>query len=269
MTTLNNEILKYSINYFINKLNNTDSLYIINKNMEARVLFYYKPDIYFLSDKISLEEKYIDKSNDIIIESICAEISDKFENSDLLRKSLKVKDMDIVIEKYFYDSFIIVVDRLNKIVKEKISLESYNKILVFTDNDILEIIEQNNKILYKESNLEISEDDEIDNELIASIMYQLINSSYPIDSDYLLYRELPEDYFDCNPIILFFNIIADIPMYGKIIGFDDKINYNEDIIYLLSDLLTISNNDDDDLGETINEIVNNFNQYRLAEKIIN
>ncbi len=101
-------------------------------------------------------------------------------------------------------------------------------------------------------------------------MYQLINSSYPINSDHLLYRELPEDYFDDNPIILFFNIIADIPMYGKIIGFDNTINYNEDIIYLLSDLLTIPNNNDgNDLGEIINEIVNNFNQYRLAEKIIN
>lgn len=253
-------------NSIIKELQQGEGLYIINKNMEARVLFYYKPEVYFLSDIIKLPNKIINKKDDKELEDICSFISDKFDNTDLLRKSLKIENIDIIIKKYFYDSFVISVNRVEKIIKNKISLETYNKILVLKSNDtILEISNNDSKVLYKKSNISFldSNPEEMLNDILNQVSYY--NNYYPTNTVDKEYIELSDDYFNDDSIIIFCNIIAEIPHYCKVIGISKHMPINMN--YLLLDLLLLQ---DEDIELSINNILKNINTlYNSENRIIN
>ena len=83
----------------IKSLDQNEGLYIINKDREARVLFYYKEDTYFISNAFPLDIDFIEYSDQNEIVEICEEISKKFEGTDLLRESTLVKNKKEIIWK--------------------------------------------------------------------------------------------------------------------------------------------------------------------------
>lgn len=133
----------------IDNLKDRQALYIINKNMEARVLFYYKKDVLFLSDSFKLDTNYIQFNDSNQVEEICEQITNKFENSDLLKSSILVKDINSIILKYFIDSLIFKIhDRIKYNIPEVKSLEIYNDFIVVNMNGIFKVFRQDNKFVY-------------------------------------------------------------------------------------------------------------------------
>lgn len=133
----------------VDNLKDRQALYIINKNMEARVLFYYKKDALFLSDSFKLDADYIQFNDPNQIEEICEQIRNKFENTDLLRSSKLVTDINSIILKYFIDSLIFKIsDRIKDNIPEVKSLEIYNDFIVVNMKGIFKVFKQNNKFVY-------------------------------------------------------------------------------------------------------------------------
>lgn len=133
----------------IDNLKDRQALYIINKNMEARVLFYYKKDALFLSDSFKLDADYIQFNDSNQVEEICEQITNKFENSDSLKSSILVKDINSIILKYFIDSLIFKIhDRIKYNIPEVKSLEIYNDFIVVNMNGIFKVFRQDNKFVY-------------------------------------------------------------------------------------------------------------------------
>lgn len=252
--------------YFINRMTIKKSLLIINKQMEARVLFLYdkKNKTYFLSDIIDLKQKinHIDKSNRSEIEQISSIILEKF-NDGLIQKSVLVEDINSVIDKYFTDSYIILMDRFYNEIEDDISFEVFNKIIVLTaDKEVLEVNTFNNNIVYKKADFMINTNQPVNDTMDDLFSEVVLNSTYPITSNFLSYKKLKEDYFTDNPLIIFFTIIAEDIDYCKVVNFSKNANFGKKSIYLLSDILALADTDEmaNDYDRDINKLVNTFNE---------
>ena len=223
--------------YFINRMTIKKSLLIINKQMEARVLFLYdkKNKTYFLSDIIDLKQKinHIDKSNRSEIEQITSIILEKFNNG-LIQKS-----------------------------EDDISFEVFNKIIVLTaDKEVLEVNTFNNNIVYKKADFIIDTNQPVNDTMDDLFSEVVLNSTYPTINNFLSYKKLREDYFTDNPLIIFFTIIAEDIDYCKVVNFSKNANFGKKSIYLLSDILALADTDEmaNDYDRDINKLVNTFNE---------
>lgn len=252
--------------YFINRMTIKKSLLIINKQMEARVLFLYdkKNKTYFLSDIIDLKQKinHVDKSNRAKIENISSIILEKF-NDGLIQKSILVEDIDSVIDKYFTESYIILVDRFYNEIEDDISFEVFNKIIVLTaDKEVLEVNTFNNNIVYKKADFMIDTNQSAEDTIDDLFLGVVLNPHYPITNNFLSYKKLKEDYFTDNPLIIFFTIIAEDIDYCKVVNFSKNANFGKKSIYLLSDILALADIDEtaNDYDRDINKLVNTFNE---------
>ena len=133
-------IKQLQINTIINKgkklieqLEERQGIYIIDKSLNVRVLFYYKPNIYFISDSfhVFINNSYcIDINNSDELINACENISGIFESSDYLTNSKLIKNIDAFVEEYMIDTLAIVVDRVEMNILETASLEYYNDLIM-------------------------------------------------------------------------------------------------------------------------------------------
>lgn len=132
-------IKQLQINTIINKgkklieqLEERQGIYIIDKSLNVRVLFYYKPNIYFISDPfhVFINNSYIDINNSDELINACENISGIFESSDYLTNSKLIKNIDAFVEEYMIDTLAIVVDRVEMNILETASLEYYNDLIM-------------------------------------------------------------------------------------------------------------------------------------------
>lgn len=133
-------IKQLQINTIINKgkklieqLEEGQGIYIIDKSLNTRVLFYYKPNIYFISDPFHIfinSSQCIDINNSDELINACENISGIFESSDYLTNSKLIKNIDAFVEEYMIDTLAIVVDRVEMNILETASLEYYNDLIM-------------------------------------------------------------------------------------------------------------------------------------------
>lgn len=133
-------IKQLQINTIINKgkklieqLEERQGIYIIDKSLNTRVLFYYKPNIYFISDPFHIfinNSQCIDINNSDELINACENISGIFESSDYLTNSKLIKNIDAFVEEYMIDTLAIVVDRVEMNILETASLEYYNDLIM-------------------------------------------------------------------------------------------------------------------------------------------
>lgn len=133
-------IKQLQINTIINKgkklieqLEERQGIYIIDKSLNTRVLFYYKPNIYFISNPFHIfinNSQCIDINNSDELINACENISGIFESSDYLTNSKLIKNIDAFVEEYMIDTLAIVVDRVEMNILETASLEYYNDLIM-------------------------------------------------------------------------------------------------------------------------------------------
>lgn len=144
-------IKQLQINTIINKgkklieqLEERQGIYIIDKSLNVRVLFYYKPNIYFISDPfhVFINNSYcIDINNSDELINACENISGIFESSDYLTNSKLIKNIDAFVEEYMIDTLAIVVDRVEMNILETVSLEYYNDLIMITLEGCFKLLE--------------------------------------------------------------------------------------------------------------------------------
>lgn len=143
-------------NNLIYDLKEQEAIFIINKNMEVRVLFYYKPSIYFISESFSIknitkDSININDTNSII--SICKYVSDKFEANDYLTESKLIKNIDKFIEEYMIDTLCLLVNRVKCQVLKSISLEYYNSVYLINNKGKYRLLNIDESIFKYDINL--------------------------------------------------------------------------------------------------------------------
>ena len=144
-------IKQLQINTIINKgkklieqLEERQGIYIIDKSLNVRVLFYYKPNIYFISDSfhVFINNSYcIDINNSDELINACENISGIFEPSDYLTNSKLIKNIDAFVEEYMIDTLAIVVDRVEMNILETASLEYYNDLIMINLTGCFKLLE--------------------------------------------------------------------------------------------------------------------------------
>ena len=144
-------IKQLQINTIINKgkklieqLEERQGIYIIDKSLNVRVLFYYKPNIYFISDSfhVFINNSYcIDINNSDELINACENISGIFESSDYLTNSKLIKNIDAFVEEYMIDTLAIVVDRVEMNILETASLEYYNDLIMINLTGCFKLLE--------------------------------------------------------------------------------------------------------------------------------
>lgn len=144
-------IKQLQINTIINKgkklieqLEERQGIYIIDKSLNVRVLFYYKPNIYFISDPfhVFINNSYcIDINNNDELINACENISGIFESSDYLTNSKLIKNIDAFVEEYMIDTLAIVVDRVEMNILETASLEYYNDLIMINLTGCFKLLE--------------------------------------------------------------------------------------------------------------------------------
>ena len=144
-------IKQLQINTIINKgkklieqLEERQGIYIIDKSLNVRVLFYYKPNIYFISDSfhVFINNSYcIDINNSDELINACENISGIFESSDYLTNSKLIKNIDDFVEEYMIDTLAIVVDRVEMNILETASLEYYNDLIMINLTGCFKLLE--------------------------------------------------------------------------------------------------------------------------------
>lgn len=144
-------IKQLQINTIINKgkklieqLEERQGIYIIDKSLNVRVLFYYKPNIYFISDPFHafINNSYcIDINNSDELINACENISGIFESSDYLTNSKLIKNIDAFVEEYMIDTLAIVVDRVEMNILETASLEYYNDLIMINLTGCFKLLE--------------------------------------------------------------------------------------------------------------------------------
>ena len=128
----------------INELRDkTDALYIIDKDLNTRVFFKYKENVYFLSDKFKIDifTDIVDLTDSNGLAYICDYITNTFINS-FINNSVLVKTTDIdddFINTYMTDNLIIKVDRINHKILDAVSLEYYHELLLLKRNGVFKI----------------------------------------------------------------------------------------------------------------------------------
>lgn len=144
-------IKQLQINTIINKgkklieqLEERQGIYIIDKSLNVRVLFYYKPNIYFISDSfhVFINNSYcIDINNSDELINACENISGIFESSDYLTNSKLIKNIDAFVEEYMIDTLAIVIDRVEMNILETASLEYYNDLIMINLTGCFKLLE--------------------------------------------------------------------------------------------------------------------------------
>ena len=255
----------------IKSLEEGQGLYIINKDMEARVLFYYKEDTYFISDAFPLEIDFIEYSDQNEIVEICEEISKKFEGTDLLRESTLVKNKKEIILKYLINSLIITVNRSECRIIEVDSLEVYNDMVLVTPKGVFKIFKENNTIFYDRFN--ISQADYSDLEDIIKNVYEEYDI-FPHDYRYKIYNMLDiKDIVPSNgisPIIAISMVSSEELVSLGYVSLKNDIKYKDrDIITMVNDILEVTD-ESEDIQYDLNIIVDDlYYNYELDCKTLN
>ena len=255
----------------IKSLDQNEGLYIINKDREARVLFYYKEDTYFISDAFPLEIDFIEYSDQNEIVEICEEISKKFEGTDLLRESTLVKNKKEIILKYLINSLIITVNRSECRIIEVDSLEVYNDTVLVTPKGIFKIFKENNTIFYDRFN--IPQADYSDLEDIIKNIYEEYDI-FPHDYKYKIYNMLDiKDIIPSNgisPIIAISMVSSEELVSLGYVSLKNDIKYKDrDIITMVNDILEVTD-ESEDIQYDLNIIVDDlYYNYELDCKTLN
>lgn len=255
----------------IKSLDQSEGLYIINKDREARVLFYYKEDTYFISDSFPLEIDFIEYSDQNEIVEICEEISKKFEGTDLLRESTLVKNKKEIILKYLINSLIITVNRSECRIIEVDSLEVYNDMVLVTPKGIFKIFKENNTIFYDRFN--IPQADYSDLEDIIKNIYEEYDI-FPHDYKYKIYNILDiKDIVPSNGISLVIAISMvsseELVSLGYVSLKNDIKYKDKDIITMVNDILEITE-ESEDIQYDLNMIVDDlYYNYELDYSTLN
>lgn len=255
----------------IKSLDQSEGLYIINKDREARVLFYYKEDTYFISDAFPLEIDFIEYSDQNEIVEICEEISKKFEGTDLLRESTLVKNKKEIILKYLINSLIITVNRSECRIIEVDSLEVYNDTVLVTPKGIFKIFKENNTIFYDRFN--IPQADYSDLEDIIKNIYEEYDI-FPHDYKYKIYNMLDiKDIVPSNgisPIIAISMVSSEELVSLGYVSLKNDIKYKDrDIITMVNDILEVTD-ESEDIQYDLNMIVDDlYYNYELDYSTLN
>lgn len=255
----------------IKSLDQNEGLYIINKDREVRVLFYYKEDTYFISDAFPLEIDFIEYSDQNEIVEICEEISKKFEGTDLLRESTLVKNKKEIILKYLINSLIITVNRSECRIIEVDSLEVYNDMVLVTPKGVFKIFKENNTIFYDRFN--ISQADYSDLEDIIKNVYEEYDI-FPHDYRYKIYNMLDiKDIVPSNgisPIIAISMVSSEELVSLGYVSLKNDIKYKDrDIITMVNDILEVTD-ESEDIQYDLNIIVDDlYYNYELDCKTLN
>lgn len=255
----------------IKSLDQSEGLYIINKDREARVLFYYKEDTYFISDAFPLEIDFIEYSDQNEVVEICEEISKKFEGTDLLRESTLVKNKKEIILKYLINSLIITVNRSECRIIEVDSLEVYNDTVLVTPKGIFKIFKENNTIFYDRFN--IPQADYSDLEDIIKNIYEEYDI-FPHDYKYKIYNMLDiKDIIPSNgisPIIAISMVSSEELISLGYVSLKNDIKYKDrDIITMVNDILEVTD-ESEDIQYDLNMIVDDlYYNYELDYSTLN
>lgn len=258
----------------IKSLEERESLYIINKNMEARVLFYYKENTYFISDVIPLNIDYIQFSDSIEIEDICRNISDNFENVRLIAESLLAKDKKSIVLNYMINSLIITVNRMTRDIIDISSLEIYNDLTVISLNGVFKLFKQNERLYCDEFDITLTNNKK---RILAEDLLKNAYEEYdifPHDFKYKVYDTfnikdiIPTN--DITPIITISMVSSEELVSIGYIPLDRNIKYKEkDISTLIDDILTITNESEDIEEDTELALSDLYYKYNLTDRLLN
>ena len=255
----------------IKSLDQNEGLYIINKDREARVLFYYKEDTYFISNAFPLDIDFIEYSDQNEIVEICEEISKKFEGTDLLRESTLVKNKKEIILKYLINSLIITVNRSECRIIEVDSLEVYNDMVLVTLKGIFKIFKEQNIIFYDKFYIPNAEYTDLED--IMKNIYEEYDI-FPHDYKYKVYNMLNiKDIIPSNgtsPIIAISMVSSEELISLGYVSLKNDIKYKDkDIITMVNDILEITE-ESEDIQYDLNMIVDDlYYNYELDYSTLN
>lgn len=253
----------------INNLKEKEALYIIDHSMNVRVLFYYKPMTYFLSDPFSISNiEYIDLKDGENLINLCNFISTTFEGTNYLLESKLIKNIDKFIENYMINNLVILVNRVEQDKIEPVSLEYYNDLFLVNLNGLFKLTKVNNNIFKQDMtnllyNIRVKSND---------YFLELLNHVYTNDEN--IYPSKVNS-FDLKPLDLSdLDIIFNAPpvfimsnISSSILLAYEKININtkdSDKLYnAVSNILDIDKNSEY-LIEDINEIVEDYSDDKKS-----
>lgn len=234
----------------IDNLVEQEGLFIIDKNLNVRVLFYYKDNLLFFSSNLSINLKPgINLNDQKEIAKVCEKILNDF-NDNYIRSSKLVKDIDDFIDSYMVDSLVIKINRLKKEIIKIISLEYYNELLLVNKKGIYKIISKDNKLEKIDISSLVLGINSIEN--IEQILYDIYEDefkTYPYNYGYSNSTELLESDIKAekqNSVLMLCNIAAEQFLsferivIGKDYYFDDTKDLIESLLFINKDYDVIS-----------------------------
>lgn len=250
---------------YITSLKEKEGLFIIDKNMNIRVIFYYKENTYFISNSFNIPElEYINKHEPLV--KLCEKISDKFEGTDYLRLSKLITNVDYIVNKYLINSFIILVNRIEHIVLSAKSLEIFNELLILDPSGFLLSVDNNLNYLVSDNiiikNNIITNSGNINIEDLLKTIYKS-EKYFPMTNNrsYELLEDIPD-----GSIFIFASVSAESLITMGNIQFINNIKYNYndiyDIIKNICNILKFSDNIEEDISNEFKEFYKYYNiQY--------
>ena len=260
----------------IEDLNTGEALYIINKDMEVRVLFFYN-SVYFVSDLISLKSLRIDniKLNDSkTVIKICEYLSNIFDTSDKLLKSKLLKKIDDFIYNDMIDTLVLKVDRKNKNILYSIELEYYNELIFFNGDNIYTLKNDNYNILrsdvtdyFGENNIYDIQNKYYNNlDNVLKYFYKNKEKVYPYNSN--INYEVIYDFLSINKdsLLILANVSCNILIAYQIL-IKNATEYQSYLLDIINNILNIDKTSDNLIENLINII--NPNYYNTTSLLIN
>lgn len=261
--------LQYRTSYLngkslIDSLQEKEGLFIINNQMQARVLFYYKENKLFFSEPIDLNIESIDYGNEIDISLVCEYITNNFDGTDKLRLSTLVSDKESFIKNYLIDSLVVKVNRLTKNIIEIISLEFYNDLFLFNNSiGIMKIFKEDNSLYYYQYKKAF--DGTLDK--ILDMFYD-DTTIYPMCKTRNKEKLNVSDLLLKNKTLLIFSIISSEEVLLDKCFELKRLKYEDsDIIKYLDNILSILNSYDcDDVVDSIQDLT--LDLYYKYDKLL-
>lgn len=242
-------------------LQERQALYIIDQSMNVRVLFYYKPNTYFISDSFTIKHITfaIDLKDSKKLIDICEYVSETFEGAHYLTESKLVKDIDRFVNKYMTDSLVILVDRVLNNILDAVSLEYYNELLLLDLKNIYRLVEIDN-IIFKDditpllNNFKYTKSSDYIIELLSHI-YANSPKVYPNKSNLLMkLNAIKNSEFMSKYMLIFTNVASNTLIAYEQITPRTDTSY-ENLYNIIISILNIDKSTDD-LIDDIEYIVN-------------
>ena len=255
----------------------TEALCIIDKDFNAKVVFKYKEDVYFVSKSFKTKIQILDEEVIFLhdreqIDFIASFILTEFE-SEYIADSTYISNIDSFIEEEMVDHMGIVVNRISGVVEVVTTFEYYNDLLLVNKKGFYRIILEGGKYLSKVdlsgALYDFNFDQNKDNDYIIKILQHIVTSddvqfphckywgfSEPVYLNDIIYSNS-----ESNPLLILLNLSNCAIVTNAQISFNNKVDYDEkDIKDTIIQILNIDKTQDpkEQLFNIIDELISMY-----------